>query len=266
MLPTRSQQSRLYRGKSSPLPSVCSPQLGESRTRQVRINRGLIAETGVIPAGLHLIQDAHSFRPVGRGVRAVAEGKGGKEVPVYRITGLFQEGDKENANGRIYPREILTDAVRAIQEDLSRRSVMGEFDHPPDAKIHLDRISHLLTKVWMDGKKVYGEAEVLDNQPLGRCLRGLFESKVQVGISSRGVGDMEVRESGGNEFYEVLPGYAFVTWDAVAEPSVHGATLNVMESLNRRTAPLRESRHRFSPERYQQHLLEEISSHFGLGR
>lgn len=270
MLPTRRQQQQEFpslTGRGVPLHNGRStPYLGEGRSRTIRINRGLIAETGVIPHGLHLIQDAHTFRPVGKGVRAVVEGKGGKEEPVFRITGLFQEGDKENANGRIYPREILEEAVKAIQEDLDRRSVMGEFDHPPDAKIHLDRISHLLTRVWMDGKKVYGEAEVLDNQPLGRCLRGLFERKVQVGISSRGVGDMEVRESGGEEFYEVLPGYAFVTWDAVAEPSVHGATLNVMEGLSRRTAPLRESRQRFSPETYDRLLLKEIDAHFGLGR
>ena len=269
MLPTRSQQNRTphHRGGGLALNTgYNTPYLSEGRSKIIWINRGLIAETGIVPHGLQLIQDAHTFKPVGKGMRAVVEGKGGKEEPVFRITGLFQEGDKENANGRIYPRDILENAVKAIQEDLDRRSVMGEFDHPPDAKIHLDRISHLLTKVWMDGKKVYGEAEVLDNQPLGRCLRGLFERKVQVGISSRGVGDMEVRESGGEEFYEVLPGYAFVTWDAVAEPSVHGATLNVMEGLNRRTKSLRESRDRFSPEKYDQLLLAEIDAHFGLNR
>ena len=258
---TRATQSRMpvHNDRNS---SVVS----ESRSRIIKVNRGLIAETGVIPHGLQLIQDSHAFRPVGKGIRAVAEGKGGKEQSVFRITGLFQEADKENANGRIYPRSVLEEAVRNIEEDLGKRSVMGEFDHPPDAKIHLDRISHLLTKIWMDGNKVYGEAEVLDSQPFGRCLRGLFEQKVVPGISSRGVGDMEVRESGGDEFYEVLPGYAFVTWDAVAEPSVHGATLNVMESFRRKTAPLRESRHMFSPKVYEQHLMREIDDFFGMRR
>lgn len=133
-----------------------------------------------------------------------------------------------------------------------------------DAKIHLDRISHVISKVWMDGKKVYGEAEILDSQPLGKCLRGLFESKIPVGISSRGVGDMEVRESSGQEYYEVLEGYSFVTWDAVAEPSVHGATLSVMESLNKQLKPLKESRNKFSPQSYEKMLLSEIDRFFGL--
>lgn len=187
-----------------------------------------------------------------------------------RVTGLFQESDIQNANGRVYPRLVISDAVGTIQDDIGRRAVYGEYDHPPDAKIHLDRISHLVTKVWMDGNKVYGEAEVLDNQPLGRCLRGLFERKCQVGISSRGVGDMELREmSEGKQFYEVMPGYQFVTWDAVAEPSVGGATLAVLESLDRRLAPIRQAiakgaKKPFSQDEYESLLIEEINRFFSL--
>ena len=44
---------------------------------------------------------------------------------------------------------------------------MGEFDHPPDAKIHLDRVSHLITKLWMEGNKVMGTAEVLEGTTYG---------------------------------------------------------------------------------------------------
>lgn len=194
----------------------------------------------------------------------MVEGKGGREQSVFRITGLFQEADKRNANGRIYPRSVLESAVRTIQDDLPQRSVLGEFDHPPDAKVHLDRVSHLLTKIWMDGKKVFGEAEVLDSQPFGRCLRGLFEQGVVPGISSRGVGDMEVSESNGEEEYIVSEGYQFVTWDVVSDPSVHGARLTVMEGLHRRVSPLVESRCRFSPETYNRLLLREISEHFNL--
>jgi len=230
------------------------------------INRGLIAETGVIPTGMQLIRDVFPFEIIDR-KETVTEDVNGKEVPVMRVTGLFQMGDKENANQRFYPsNDVLAPAVRGIQEDVSHRAVMGEFDHPADAKIHLDRVSHLITKVWMDGKKVFGEAEVLHKLPCGSYLRGLFEHKVRVGISSRGVGDMEVAEHHGHQIYRVMPGYSFVTWDAVAEPSVNGAILQIQESLSRRLKPIKESRNRFSPQAYQNLLVQEIESYFGLDK
>jgi hypothetical protein len=227
-------------------------------------NRGLIAETGTIPVGFKLIQDTFPFEVI-ETQNTVTEDRQGNEVPMMRVTGLFQMGDRENANGRFYPtRDVLSPAVQQIQEDISGRSVMGEFDHPADAKIHLDRVSHLVTKVWMDGRKVFGEAEVLHKMPCGACLRGLFEHNVRVGISSRGVGDMEVAEQGGHEVYRVMPGYSFVTWDAVAEPSVNGAVLNIQEGLNKRIRPIAKQRTKFSPQAYERLLVREINGYFGL--
>lgn len=239
-----------------------------SRTsRRPGIDRRLIAETGVIPAGLQFIRDTYPFTPL-EIRKAIREDVGGKEMPVMRITGLFQNGDTENANQRFYStREVLVPAVEDIQEDVADRSVMGEYDHPSDAKIHLDRVSHLVSKIWMEGKKVYGEAEVLHKLPLGACLRGLFEHKVRVGISSRGVGDMELVEEGGREIYRVMPGYAFVTWDVVAEPSVSGAILNIQESLSKRLRPLKQEQQKkklFSPAVYQRRIVEEIENFFNL--
>lgn len=233
-------------------------------TRRTVINRGVIAETGVIPAGMQLIRDVFPFEVIDR-KETVTEDFNGREVPVMRVTGLFQMGDKENANQRFYSTsEVLAPAVRSIQEDVEHRAVMGEFDHPADAKIHLDRVSHLITKIWMDGRKVFGEAEILHKLPCGACLRGLFEHKVRVGISSRGVGDMEVVEHQGQQTYRVLPGYSFVTWDAVAEPSVNGAILNIQEGLNKKLRPIKESRGKFSPRAYQDLLVKEINNFFGL--
>jgi hypothetical protein len=234
-------------------------------TRSLRLNRGLIAETGEIPTGYRLIQDTLPFQVIDT-KSIVTEGRNGQEEPATRVTGLFQMGDKENANGRFYStKDVLAPAVRSIQEDIDSRAVMGEYDHPCDAKIHLDRVSHLITKVWMDGRKVLGEAEILHSLPCGAMLRGLFNHKVRVGISSRGVGDMEVVESNGHQVYRVMPGYSFVTWDAVAEPSVSGAVLNIQEGLNKRLRPVQKSRPRFSDETYQRMLVREINDYFGLG-
>jgi hypothetical protein len=235
-----------------------------SRGQRRGLNRRLIAETGVIPAGYSLIRDTYPFQVLDQ-KKTVTEDRNGNEVPTMRIMGLIQMGDNENANGRVYSsNDVLAPAVRDIQEDISSRSVMGEYDHPADAKIHLDRVSHLMTKIWMEGKKVYGEAEILHKLPLGACLRGLFEHKVQVGISSRGVGDMEIVEHNGKDIYRVLPGYSFVTWDVVAEPSVSGAILNISEGLNKRIRPIQDKRNLFQPEVYQDMLVKEINKYFKI--
>lgn len=160
----------------------------------------------------------------------------GQKVKRTRLTGIIQKCDQLNENRRRYSTAVLKEAVGAIQENLNSRRVLGELDHPSDAKIHIDRVSHLMTKVWMEDKKVLGEVEVLDKLPCGQILAGLIESNIPVCISSRGVGDMEpiVTENFGEEAYEVMPGYRFVTWDIVAEPSVSEAQLSVMESLQRK--------------------------------
>lgn len=196
------------------------------------MNRNTIAKTGMVPGNTSLITDIYPMQ-VKKMERVMREGAGTSK-PVMKITGVFQKADVKNENGRIYPREVLASAVQQLQEDVTHRRVMGEFDHPQDAKIHLANVSHLITKVWMEGKYIYGEAEVLEEMPCGKMLGALLRSGVQVGISSRGVGDMETVMEGQEECYKVCDGYSIVTWDIVAEPSVQEAVMSVMESRNRR--------------------------------
>lgn len=263
MLPTRNRKKGLT------IQETRSNRAIIERRQMPMLNRGLIAEDGIIPSGYQYIRDVYPFKLDGKPKVCVIEDINGYKVPVMRVSGLFQECELKNANGRVYPRPVLYEATKMIQDDIGRRAVYGELDHPQDAKIHMDRISHLVTKAWMDGNKIYGEAEILDNQFHGAALRGLFERKCQVGISSRGVGDMELRESKEGQYHIVLEGYMFVTWDAVAEPSVSGATLNIVENLNRKVKPLKESRNRFVREdnlleafEYERLLVEAVHDFF----
>jgi hypothetical protein len=203
-----------------------------------RIDRDKVFYTGLIPDGYQLIQDSRPLKVLDIKRGTISEERDGKnfEVPVMRVVGVFQRANEKNANGRIYPKSVLESAVKSIQSAIKERRVMGEFDHPPDAKIHLDRVSHLITNLSMDGNNVVGEAEVMndDRMPCGSMLACLLERKVQVGVSSRGVGEMDLTRHEGEDAYEVQEGYALVTFDTVAEPSVSGTQLKVMEeSLNR---------------------------------
>lgn len=202
-------------------------------------SREYIAQTGEIPEGMHLLEDSMPLKIIDRR-KILRESISGKKEPILELTGVFQRADEKNANGRVYPHKILKDAVGKMQEAVAARQIMGEFDHPPDAKIHMDRVSHLITKLWMDGKTVYGKIEVIndDRSPCGSLLSCYIDRKVQVGISSRGVGDMEIAMFEGEDCYEVQEGFQFVTFDAVAEPSVKGTQLKRLnESLQRKTSP-----------------------------
>jgi len=190
--------------------------------------------------------------------QSVTEQKGSGPVIVLKLGGQFQAGDKPNANGRIYPFEVLKNAIEEIQEDIKARRVMGEFDHPPDAKIHLDRVSHLITGLWLEGKVCYGELEVIQKTPMGAIASALIESKVQLGISSRGVGDMETTIHEGNEYYKVMPGFTLVTFDVVAEPSVQGSYLSIRESREKLLKQLRKTAPKKVREEAEAMLLDEF--------
>jgi len=236
-------------------------RLYASYNPQTQFNRGMTAQTGLIPEGTQLLQDTWPLRIIDSKQTMLEHAGAG--VPVTKVTGIFQIGDEQNANGRVYPRTILREAVDAIQEDLSARSVWGEFDHPSDAKIHLDRISHLLTKIWMDGKQVYGEAEIMEDLPYGAQLATLLK-RGSIGISSRGIGDMEVVESGGRQVSMVMEGYRFVTWDAVAEPSVRGAILHLVEGKLRPVGntTVSETKKQFADKSTYEALLVEAVNHY----
>ena len=204
------------------------------------ISRQSVSNTGNV--GNHqLIRDTFPLA-ITRKDRVMVEDAHGNKVPVLRIGGQLQRAGAPNANGRIYPINVLKQAVSEIQEDVQSRRVLGEFDHPPDAKIHLDRVSHLITKLWMEGDVVFGECEILEHTTHGRQLKALFDANINIGISSRGVGDMETTMLEGEEYYQVMPGYTFVTFDIVAEPSVHGSYMSVLESKQKLSGGRRDFR------------------------
>lgn len=234
------------------------PQIWTPQT----INRGQICMTGEIPTGLQCIQTVMPLKVVDQKT-VISEEAGIKGRKVLRITGIFQKGDEPNENFREYPMEIIEPAVKAIQEDVTSRAVMGEYDHPKDAKLHLDRVSHLITKLWVEGKYVYGEAEVLEDMPYGHQLATLLRHNVRLGISSRGVGEVEeVFTEDRQQKYIVKPGYSFVTWDIVGKPSVTEAVMHVMESKDplARGIITRAKRAKFNP---QAELLLQVKKFLG---
>jgi len=147
----------------------------------------------------------------------------------FRLKGIFQKADTPNGNKRVYPRGILESAIRSTAQMVTEGRMLGELDHPDDAKIHLDKVSHKITKLNLDPLNgfVLGEAEVLST-PAGKILESLIKSGVKLGISSRGFGSVKDI----NGLNEVQEDFKLVTFDIVSDPSTPGAFPNAVYEHN----------------------------------
>jgi len=131
------------------------------------------------------------------------------------LNGICIQGDIKNANQRVYSSQEIGKAVKTLNEQISGGySVLGEVDHPVDLRINLDRVSHMITKMWMDGPNGYGKLKILPT-PMGKLIESMLEAGVKLGVSSRGSGDVD------NNGY--VQGFEIITVDVVAQPSAPGA-------------------------------------------
>jgi len=132
------------------------------------------------------------------------------------MKGICIQGGVKNANERVYPVSEISNAVKQLNDQItSGNSVLGEVDHPDDLKINLDRVSHMITEMWMDGPNGYGKLKILPT-PMGTLVKTMLESGVKLGVSSRGSGN--VAESTGD-----VSDFEIVTVDVVAQPSAPNA-------------------------------------------
>ena len=132
------------------------------------------------------------------------------------LEGICIEGDKRNANDRIYPLYEIRKAVETINDQILKgNSVLGEVDHPDDLKINLDRVCHTVEKMWMDQHAGCGKLKILPT-PMGELIKTLITSGVKLGVSSRGSGNVDDRTGHVSDF-------EIVTIDVVAQPSAPNA-------------------------------------------
>ena len=132
------------------------------------------------------------------------------------LKGICIEGGVRNANERVYPVSEISNAVDTINEQIKTgHSVLGEVDHPDDLKINLDRVSHMICNMWMDGPAGYGKLKILPT-PMGELVKTMLQSGVKLGVSSRGSGNVDDRTGHVSDF-------EIVTVDVVAQPSAPNA-------------------------------------------
>ena len=134
------------------------------------------------------------------------------------LTGRIQTVDKQNGNGRVYPYEVLKREIDNYKKIVADNRACGELDHPDDSVVNLKNVSHMVVDCWWEGKDVMGKMKILDT-PSGQTVKGLINSGVKLGISSRGLGS--VRESMGKTIVE--QDFQLICFDIVSEPSTPDA-------------------------------------------
>jgi len=156
-------------------------------------------------------------------VEYIVEGKAKEQY----IKGIFMQSDIQNQNGRVYPFSVLQKEVKNYNNKFVKESrALGELGHPAGPTINLDRVSHIITELYEEGKNFIGKAKIM-NTPNGKIVKNLIESGVRLGVSSRGLGSVKANKSGVNE---VQKDFVLSTVDIVSDPSAPEAFVNgIME-------------------------------------
>lgn len=142
------------------------------------------------------------------------------------VTGTLQRANALNQNGRVYPKDILKrEAQKYLDTFVKERRALGELDHPDSSVVNLRNASHIITDMWWEGDDLKGTVEILDT-PAGNILKKLFEAKITLGISSRGMGSVkEVYTEAKEKAQEVQDDYSLLAFDFVSDPSTQKAFL-----------------------------------------
>jgi hypothetical protein len=158
------------------------------------------------------LREQLSFDQASIVTEAKEDGNGGKSL---YMEGIFVQGDKRNQNQRVYPVSEIAKAVKSVQSKIDQGfTVLGEADHPDDLQVNLDRVSHVIERMWMNGSDGYGRLKILPT-PMGNICKTLLENGVKLGVSSRGSGN--VNDNGNVSDFEIQ------TVDIVANPSAPDA-------------------------------------------
>ncbi len=144
------------------------------------------------------------------------------------IEGIFMQAETKNRNGRVYPFNVLNKEVeRYNNEYVNKNRAFGELGHHDSPTINLDRVSHMITKLYPDGNNIMGKAKIMDT-PNGKIVKSLLDGGASLGVSTRGVGSLKPQ----NGYQLVQDDFHLATAaDIVADPSAPNAFVQgIMEN------------------------------------
>ena len=150
----------------------------------------------------------------------------GKEL---YIEGVFLQSNVQNRNGRVYPKEVLEKEVKRYTENyINKNRAFGELGHPDGPSINLERVSHMIKSLKLEGDNYIGKAKIMKETPYGAIVSNLIKEGASLGVSSRGMGSVKSSKNGENVVQNDF--YLATAADIVADPSAPDAFVNgIME-------------------------------------
>lgn len=192
--------------------------------------------------GTGILIDTDGYISINEGInKTIKESYDGSEEwncpNPFIIEAVMQRADTENANGRIYPMEILKKQCEKYMKAVKERNAMGECDHPDSSSISLKNISHIVTDIWFEKNVVFAKMELNITEgfrKMGICssagdiIANLLLNGIKIGVSTRGVGTIE------RKYGKLVVGddYELLALDIVANPSTPNAWIGNKEEIH----------------------------------
>ena len=147
----------------------------------------------------------------------------------FIVSAVFQKYGIKNANGRIYPENVLKREVQKyLENQVAGGSAVGALDHPNYSSLSGHDVAHRILDLRWEGKTLIGEMKLHLSpgfKKYGVCstsgdlVANMIIDGIRIGVSSRGVGSVE------QKFGTLMVGddFELVGWDDVLEPSTSNA-------------------------------------------
>lgn len=149
------------------------------------------------------------------------------------VGGVLATAEVKNGNGRYYSKELWEREIDKYMESVKENRAVGELDHPESSVINLKNVSHNIIDIRWEGDKVVGKIEILPT-PSGNILKALIQSRITVGVSSRGMGSLQEMSNG---MLEVQDDFELLCWDFVSTPSNPGSYMSIIKEGKENTKP-----------------------------
>lgn len=151
--------------------------------------------------------------------------KNGRET--MTVKGIYAMCNKKNKNLRIYEKpDLHREVSRYVKEMVEPKRALGELNHPSNAEVDLERVSHRILELAPEGDYIIGKSQILST-PCGQIAKNLILDGCAVGFSTRAVGRLEENADGTNTVKDMR----LIAVDMVADPSCPDAFVNgILES------------------------------------
>lgn len=149
----------------------------------------------------------------------------------FIVSAVFQKYGIKNANGRIYPENILKREVQKyLENQVANHTAIGALDHPSYSSLSGHDVSHRILDLRWVGRTLVGEMKLHLSPGFkkhgicsssGDLVASMLLDDICLGVSSRAVGSVEEKLG----TLVVGDDLELVGWDVVVENSTPGAKM-----------------------------------------